>query len=160
MNDPKDLNRDPITGAPGAHPVGTGVGAAAGVATGAAVGAIGGPVGSAVGAIIGGVIGGLAGKGVAEAVDPTAEEAYWRDNYQNEPYYRKDLAFDDYAPAYGLGMGSLVSERYRDRSFEDIEGDLATEWDTYRGNSRLSWPEASPAARAAWARARRDVGSV
>ncbi len=34
----KDLNLDPITGAPGAHPVGTGVGAAAGGATGAAVG--------------------------------------------------------------------------------------------------------------------------
>lgn len=30
----KDLNLDPITGAPGAHPVGTGVGAAAGGATG------------------------------------------------------------------------------------------------------------------------------
>ena len=61
MNDAKDFNRDPITGAPGAHPVGTGVGAAAGVATGAAVGAIGGPVGPAVGAVIGGVIGGVAG---------------------------------------------------------------------------------------------------
>ena len=31
-----DANRDPLTGAPGAHPVGTGVGAAAGGATGAA----------------------------------------------------------------------------------------------------------------------------
>ena len=34
----EDLNLEPITGAPGAHPVGTGVGAAAGGATGAAVG--------------------------------------------------------------------------------------------------------------------------
>ena len=33
-----DANRDPITGAPGAHPVGTGVGAAGGGAAGAAIG--------------------------------------------------------------------------------------------------------------------------
>ncbi|MGZ8901027.1 MAG: glycine zipper family protein, partial [Limisphaerales bacterium] len=41
-----DANRDPITGAPGAHPVGTGVGATGGGAAGAAIGAaVGGPVG-------------------------------------------------------------------------------------------------------------------
>lgn len=69
---PGSANRDPISGAPGAHPVGTGLGAAAGgVAAGAAVGAIAGPVGMAVGAGVGAVAGGLAGKGVAEAVDPT-----------------------------------------------------------------------------------------
>jgi len=27
---------------------------------------------------VGAVVGGLAGKGVAEMIDPTAEEAYWR----------------------------------------------------------------------------------
>lgn len=53
-----DLNLDPSTGAPGAHPVGTGVGAAAGGATGAAVGSVGGPIGTAVGAVIGAVVGG------------------------------------------------------------------------------------------------------
>ena len=65
-------NRDPITGAPGAHPVGTGVGAAAGgIAAGAAAGSVAGPVGTVVGAAVGAVAGGLAGKGVAEKVDPT-----------------------------------------------------------------------------------------
>ena len=65
-------NRDPITGTPGAHPVGTGVGAAAGgVAAGAAVGSVAGPVGTVVGAAVGAVAGGLAGKGVAEKIDPT-----------------------------------------------------------------------------------------
>ena len=53
MADPKkpaDANRDPISGAPGAHPVGVGAGAAGGGATGAAVGgAVGGPVGAVVG---------------------------------------------------------------------------------------------------------------
>ena len=65
-------NRDPLTGAPGAHPIGTGVGAAAGgVAAGAAVGSVAGPVGTVVGAAVGAVAGGLAGKGVAESIDPT-----------------------------------------------------------------------------------------
>src|SRR5204863_3392131 len=42
-----DANRDPITGEPGSHPVGTAVGGAGGAATGAAVGgALGGPVGA------------------------------------------------------------------------------------------------------------------
>jgi hypothetical protein len=42
----KDANRDPITGAPGSHPVGTGLGAAAGgMAAGAAAGSVAGPAG-------------------------------------------------------------------------------------------------------------------
>src|SRR5829696_1050286 len=77
----KDLNPDPITGEPGSHPVGTGLGAAGGGAAGAAIGAVGGPVGVAVGAAIGAIVGGLSGKGVAEAIDPTAEQAYWQENF-------------------------------------------------------------------------------
>ena len=77
--DSNPANRDPISGAPGAHPVGTGVGAVAGgAAAGAAIGAIAGPVGAVVGVAVGAVVGGLAGKGVAEMADPTAEEAYRR----------------------------------------------------------------------------------
>lgn len=74
-----DLHADPLTGEPGAHPVGTGVGAVAGAAAaGAATGAIAGPVGALIGLAVGAVVGGLAGKGVAEVIDPTAEEAYRR----------------------------------------------------------------------------------
>ncbi|MES2571719.1 MAG: hypothetical protein V4710_16905, partial [Verrucomicrobiota bacterium] len=43
----RDLNRDPITGEPGSHPVATGAGAAGGGAAGAAIGtAVAGPVGT------------------------------------------------------------------------------------------------------------------
>ena len=100
----KDLNRDPITDEPGAHPVGTGIGATGGAVAGAAAGSIGGPVGVAVGGVVGAVVGGLAGKAAAEAVNPTAEEAHWRDNYTREPYYEQGRTFDDYAPAYRLGL--------------------------------------------------------
>src|SRR6185312_682607 len=94
-------NRDPITGEPGAHPVGTGVGAAAGgMAAGAAVGTAAGPVGTAVGAAAGAIAGGLAGKAVAEHYDPTAEDAYWRQNFEREPYFQKGMTYEDYGPAY------------------------------------------------------------
>lgn len=139
-----DANRDPLTGAPGAHPVGTGVGAAAGGATGAAIGSVVGPLGTALGAVIGAVAGGLAGKATAEAIDPTVEDAYWRDRYVSEPYYRDGYTYDDYAPAYGVGMGSTLAEKYRGRPFDEYEADLARDWDIYRGESRLTWPEASP----------------
>src|SRR5688572_11794958 len=64
-------NRDPISGEPGSHPVGTGAGALAGGATGAGIGAAAGPVGSAVGAAAGAVAGGLAGKAAGESFNPT-----------------------------------------------------------------------------------------
>lgn len=56
---------DPITGEPGAHPVGVGVGALSAGAAGAAIGSFGGPIGVLIGAAIGAVAGGLAGKEVA-----------------------------------------------------------------------------------------------
>ena len=62
--------------------MGTGVGAVlGGVAAGAATGSVAGPIGTVVGAAVGAVLGGLAGKGVAESIDPTAEQAYRKDNY-------------------------------------------------------------------------------
>jgi uncharacterized protein (TIGR02271 family) len=75
-NETNDANRDPLSGAPGAHPVGTGVGAAGGAGAGAAIGAMGGPIGSGVGAAIGGLVGGLAGKGAGEAMNPTNLEDF------------------------------------------------------------------------------------
>ena len=146
------LNLDPITGASGAHPVGTGVGAAmGGAAAGAAVGTVAGPLGTLIGAAVGAVIGGLAGKGVAELVDPTVEEAYWRGNFSTRPYVAPDDSFDDYAPAYRLGVTAYRGRL--GRSFEDAEPELSTGWADARGSSRLDWDRARAATRDAWERA-------
>ena len=152
MTNDKDLNRDPITDEPGAHPIGTGIGASGGAVTGAALGIAGGPIGIAVGTVIGAVVGGLAGKGAAEAVNPTAEDAYWRDAYTREPYYAEDRSFDDYSPAYRAGYEERST---RQGSFDDYDAELASTWDSRRGGSRLTWDEARPATRAAWERAER-----
>src|SRR6478672_5784033 len=79
----RDMNRDPITGEPGSHPVGTGVGAAGGAAAGAAIGAIGGPIGALIGGAIGAVAGGAAGHTAGESIDPTGEEKYWRSQHKD-----------------------------------------------------------------------------
>ncbi|KQP23005.1 PA2169 family four-helix-bundle protein [Pseudorhodoferax sp. Leaf267] len=142
-------NLDPITDAPGAHPVGTGVGAAGGGMAGAAIGAVGGPVGAAVGLVAGAVVGGLTGKTVAERVNPTAEEAYWRENYTREPYYEAGRTYDDYAPAYAYGWSTRSAYT---GGFDLAEADLAREWEGRRGASSLDWEQARPATRAAWDR--------
>ncbi len=150
-NDPA-RNPDPITKEPGAHPVGAGVGAAAGgaIAAGAAMGTVAGPMGTAVGAAIGAVAGGLFGKGVAEGINPTAERRYWQENYATRPYVNKGASFDEYAPAYQYGWES--SMKHAGKSFEDVEDDLADNWEKARGKSRLTWDSAGPATRDAWDR--------
>ncbi len=146
-----DDNRDPITGTPGSHPIGTGIGAVlGGAAAGAATGTVAGPVGTVIGAALGAVVGGLAGKGVAEAIDPTAEDAYWRENYKDRPYAGGDASYDDYQPAYGFGVDSYT--RYKGRRFEEVEPDLSRTWDHARGESRLDWNDAKAATRDAWDR--------
>lgn len=151
-----DANRDPITGAPGSHPIGTGIGAAAGGAAGAAAGtAVGGPVGTVVGGVVGAIAGGLAGKGVGEMVDPTVEDAYWRDAHTKEPYYAKDFGYDDvYAPAYRTGYEGRV--KYHGRSFDEVESDLQSDY--IRNNGKIdNWNEVKDASRAAWDRVERRV---
>lgn len=147
----KDANRDPITGTPGAHPVGVGTGAAGGGATGAVIGAVvAGPIGAAVGAVAGAVAGGLAGKGIAEAVNPTIEHAYWRKEIANRPYFTEGTPYDQYAPAFQYGWESYST--YKGKTFKDVEAQLSRDWEGRRGQSKLSWNNANAAALDAWQR--------
>jgi hypothetical protein len=151
-----DANRDPITGAPGAHPIGTGIGAAAGGAAGAAAGTVvAGPAGTLVGAAVGAIAGGLAGKGVGEMVDPTVEDAYWKRQYAAEPYYSAKNDWDFYAPAYRAGYEGRA--KYDGSSFDDVESDLQADYARYGGDDMSSWDQVRPATRAAWDRVDRRV---
>ena len=155
-NEP-DANRDPISGAPGAHPVGAGLGAAGGAAAGAALGALGGPVGAVAGAVIGGVAGGLGGKAAAEAVNPTVEDSYWREHYITEPYVDRHDSYDNWQPAYRYGWESYGQHRNDVTSFDEIEPRLANDWDRVRGSSSVTWDRAKSAARSAWDRLERAI---
>jgi hypothetical protein len=83
------------------------------------------------------------------AVDPVAEDAYWRDNYASRPY-ATGASFEDYRPAYGYGTDAFT--RYPGRTFDEIEPDLRRDWDTRRGSSSLEWDRAKHATRDAWQR--------
>ena len=109
-----------------------------------------GPIGAAVGAVVGAVAGGLGGKAVAESVDPTAEDAYWRENYQSRPYFEKARSYDDYRPAYQHGWEAR--SLYSDKSWDEIESELEGRWDERRGNSALAWKNARNASKDAWDR--------
>ncbi len=150
-------NPDPITGEPGSHPVGTGTGALAAGAAGAAIGAaIGGPIGAPLGAVIGGVVGaiggGYAGKGIAESINPTEENAFWESNYRDASYHEKDYDYTDYAPAYRTGYEGFSRHAASGRDYKDVEGDLEHDYAQNRGPSRLEWDKAKSATRDAWDR--------
>jgi len=143
-------NEDPLTGQPGAHPAATGVGAAGAGLAGAAAGtALGGPIGGVIGAVVGAVAGGLGGKATGEAIDPTAEEAYWRENHSDQAYARND-DYDNYASAYRAGY-TATSNQKDPLPYEDVEADMRTQYEAK--NEELPWDQAGPAARAAYLRA-------
>lgn len=154
-----DANRDPISGTPGAHPVGSGAGALAGGAAGAAIGtAVGGPVGGVAGAVIGGVAGGLGGKAAAESVNPTVENQYWSAHYVDRPYVESTYTYEtDYRPAYQYGWENYRRHRAAGRTYDEVENDLERGWEKAKDRSRLGWDKARGAARDAWDRLERAM---
>jgi hypothetical protein len=147
----EDVNRDPISGTPGAHPIGTGAGAAPGAVAGGIAGlVVGGPVGGAIGAVVGAVAGGMAGKSAAEAFNPTAEEKFWRETYVREPYYVSGKEFEYYAPGFRAGWQGRV--RHDGRSFDEAEPELMLEYNESKSELDPNWIDMKPAARAAWDR--------
>jgi hypothetical protein len=153
-------NQDPITHAPGAHPVGVGAGAAGAGAAGAAIGgAVGGPIGAVVGAAVGAVAGGLGGKAAAESVNPSIEDTWWRNNYGNRTYAKKGVPYETYRPAYQFGWSARMM--HPGREWSEIESDLGKSWEMDRqGKSELRWEDARHAAKDAWDRIGPPVGST
>ncbi len=151
-----DTNRDPLSGEPGAHPVGVGTGAVGGGLAGAAVGAVvAGPIGAGVGAVVGAVSGGLAGKSAAEAINPTTEHEFWRVEYRNRPYFTPDTGYEQFGPAYQYGWESY--ESHQGTSFLDAEAQMARDWESRRGQSRLNWNHVKSAAQDAWDRVEKST---
>jgi hypothetical protein len=138
----------------GAHPAATAVGAAGGAALGAKVGSAAGPVGTAAGLAAGAVAGGAAGKVAAEAVNPTAEDEYWRTNYATRPYVKEGVRYEAYRPAYQYGWESYA--RYRGRPFEEVEPTLRKNWEL-RADGRTGWDKVRDAVRDAWHRVERAI---
>jgi hypothetical protein len=80
-------------------------------------------------------------------VRPELEDAYWQSVYWAQPYYRADLGYDDYAPAYCVGY---IGHAQYGGDYEDAEKSLCANWLRIKGDSRLSVEQAMQAVRAAW----------
>jgi len=145
-------NPDPITNAPGSHPIETGVGAAAGgAATGMAIGAVGGPVGAVIGGIVGGAVaGGLAGKGIGELIDPTTEDNWIRDYLKSDRAKASGATEESARTAYRYGVES--GSRYTGKRFEDVETDLRSGWESTHAKSGVAWDRARGAVKDAFDR--------
>lgn len=154
-----NTNRDRTDTDPNKGTKGAAAGGLAGAAAGAAIGTAVPGVGNAVGAVIGGVVGAAGGaalgKLIADKIDPTAEDRYWRDNYSTRPY-AGDTSYDDLGPAYRYGWETRG--RYpTNKRFDEVESNLSSEWERSRGTSRLGWERAKHASRDAWDRIERAL---
>ena len=83
-------------------------------------------------------------------VDPQEQDAYWQSAHAREHYFRPELAYEDYAPAYCVGY---IGYAQYGGTFDDAEKSLCANWVRIKGDSRLSFDEACLAMRAAWDRA-------
>ncbi len=143
-------NPDPITDAPGSHPIETGIGAAvAGAASGMAAGAVAGPVAAAVGVAVGAVAGGLAGKGIGEMIDPTTEDNWLRDHFELRPYVEKGETFETYQPVYRYG--ALAESKYGDAGIDLMDKQLQEDWEASK-DSNMPWDKAKGAVQDAYDR--------
>jgi hypothetical protein len=82
--------------------------------------------------------------------DTALEEHYWRDNFRSRPYVDAGASYDDFGPAYNYGVDSYG--RYKGQRFEDVESDLSSGWEKFKGKSKLTWEHAKNAVRDAWNR--------
>ncbi len=137
-------NADPLTDAPGSHPIETGIGAAiGGAASGLAIGIAGGPIGAVIGTVVGAVAGGYAGKGVGELIDPTTEDNWLRDSFAGKHYVMKGETFETYVPAYNYG--AEAEARAAGRTFGEMEDDLKHKWERDHKAGALEWTSAREA---------------
>jgi hypothetical protein len=122
---------------------------------GAALGSLAGPVGTLVGGVVGAVAGGIAGEGFADVLNPGAEDEHWRHVFAARPYVPPGALYETYRDAYRFGWEAQV--RHAGRRFDEVEPELAREWQECEAAGVLDWSAARPAARDAWERLEQRV---
>ena len=86
----------------------------------------------------------------ARDIDWNQEDAYWREQHQKQSYADKSCSYEDYAPAYRVGVEG--AGKYGDKSYDEVEESLATDYEHAEPGSSLPWDTVRPAVRAAWDR--------
>ena len=106
----------------GAAAGGVSIAALAGFGIGALLGPFGGAVAAAIGAAVGAFGGSYGGRELAEAVNPSTEEHYWRSHFATRPYVHPGDRFDDFREAYAFG--ALTRREHPTVTFNEAEASL------------------------------------
>ena len=83
-------------------------------------------------------------------------ETYWREQHANQPYAKDEYGYADYAGAYRTGYEAF--HKYPGKPYEEIEADLALDYERNKAESALPWDHARHAVKAAWAKVSQDIG--
>ena len=95
-------------------------------------------------------------RGTLPASELEAQNKYWRDNYQNEPYYTQGQRFEAYEPAYKLGIEAR--NEHPQQGFAEVENQLRAQYENGKQAQKLEWAQAKQAVRAAWDHAEQAMG--
>ena len=88
------------------------------------------------------------------------EDTYWRTNYRTRPYASSTShEYEYFQPGYRYGYE--MANRFPDRSWKDVEGELSKGWSTYEHRGKSTWEQMKDTVRDAWDRVtgKRPVGA-
>ncbi|WP_157202043.1 general stress protein [Massilia sp. Root335] len=87
---------------------------------------------------------------------PDMDEDDWYHSDWHDNYSSLGAGFDEYAPAYRYGTEMRTSTRYRDRSWDEVESDLRSDWDK-RHPGASTWDKFKAAVRRGWDKITPDI---
>ena len=88
-------------------------------------------------------------------VYPENEAAYWREQHSKQPYARNS-SYEQFEHAYRTGYDSY--QKYRGKSFDEVEESVANDYEAGKPNSALPWDTVRPAVNSVWDRMSGVVG--
>jgi len=84
-----------------------------------------------------------------------SEEKYWREHHGKHQFAKSEYSYEDYAPAYRTGYEGF--HKYPGKAYEEIEDELALDYERNKAGSALPWDHARHAVQAAWAKVSQDI---
>jgi len=89
-----------------------------------------------------------------DKITPDSDDHYrnhWNDNYSS-----LGGGYEEYEPAYRYGTTMRTSDRYRDRSWDEVESDLKSDWEA-RNPGTSTWDKFKAAVRRGWDKVTPDI---
>src|SRR5260370_3212441 len=93
---------------------------------------------------------------MAEAMNPTTEEKYWREHHGKQPFVKSGYTYVHYAPSYRTSYEGF--HKYPGKAYEEIEDELALDYERHKPGAPLPWDHARHAVHAACAKVSHDIG--